>query len=48
MVWNKNRTTTTSRCQTEKILKDYGIEPEEFKEQELLRDYESFKKIKTT
>jgi glycosyltransferase involved in cell wall biosynthesis len=28
----------------EKILKDYGIEPEEFKEQELLREYESFKK----
>ena len=28
----------------EKILKDYGIEPEEFKENDLLRDYESFKK----
>ena len=32
----------------EKILKDYGIEPEEFKEQELLRDYESFQRETTT
>jgi len=32
----------------EKILKDYGIEPEEFKEQDLLRDYESFKRNTTT
>ncbi len=32
----------------EKILKDYGIEPEEFKEQELLRDYESLKQNTTT
>ena len=32
----------------EKILKDYGIEPEEFKEQNLLRDYESFKRDTTT
>ena len=32
----------------EKILMDYGIEPEEFKEQDLLREYESFKKDTTT
>ena len=32
----------------EKILADYGIEPEEFKEQELLRDYESLKQNTTT
>ena len=32
----------------EKILKDYGIEPEEFKEQELLKDYESLKQNTTT
>jgi glycosyltransferase involved in cell wall biosynthesis len=32
----------------EKILMDYGIEPEEFREQELLREYESFKKNTTT
>ncbi len=32
----------------EKILMDYGIEPEEFREQELLREYESFKKDTTT
>tara|TARA_R100000805_G_scaffold18660_1_gene24144 strand:- start:5054 stop:6220 length:1167 start_codon:yes stop_codon:yes gene_type:complete len=32
----------------EKILADYGIEPEEFKEHDLLRDYESFKKDTTT
>ena len=32
----------------EKILADYGIEPEEFKEQELLRNYESYKKDTTT
>ena len=32
----------------EKLLHDYGIEPEEFKEQELLRDYESFKRDTTT
>jgi glycosyltransferase involved in cell wall biosynthesis len=32
----------------EKILQDYGIEPEEFKEQDLLREYESFKKETTT
>ena len=32
----------------EKILHDYGIEPEEFKEQELLRDYETFKRDTTT
>jgi len=32
----------------EKILKDYGIEPEEFKEQELLREYETFKRNTTT
>jgi len=32
----------------EKILMDYGIEPEEFNEQELLRNYESFKKDTTT
>jgi len=32
----------------EKILKDYGIEPEEFKEQDLLKDYESFKIGTTT
>jgi len=32
----------------EKILKDYGIEPEEFKEQDLLNEYESFKKDTVT
>jgi len=32
----------------EKILADYGIEPEEFQEQELLRDYESLKQNTTT
>ena len=32
----------------EKLLHDYGIEPEEFKEQELLRDYEKFKRNTTT
>ena len=32
----------------EKILKDYGIEPEEFNELDLLRDYESFKRDTTT
>jgi len=32
----------------EKILKDYGIEPEEFKEQELLSEYESLKQNTTT
>ena len=32
----------------EKILADYGIEPEEFNEQELLRDYESLKQNTTT
>ena len=32
----------------EKILRDYGIEPEEFDEQKLLTDYESFKKDTTT
>ena len=32
----------------EKLLHDYGIEPEEFKELQLLRDYESFKKDTTT
>ena len=32
----------------EKILEDYGIEPEEFDEQKLLREYESFKKDTTT
>jgi len=32
----------------EKILADYGIEPEEFDEQKLLRDYESFKSNQTT
>ena len=32
----------------EKILRDYGIEPEEFDEQKLLRDYESLKKDTTT
>ena len=32
----------------EKILEDYGIEPEEFNEQKLLRDYHSFKKDTTT
>jgi len=32
----------------EKILKDYGIEPEEFDEQRLLNEYESFKRGDTT
>jgi hypothetical protein len=32
----------------EKILADYGIEPEEFKEQELLREYKIFKEDTTT
>ena len=32
----------------EKLLHDYGIEPEEFKEQDLLNEYESFKKDTTT
>ena len=32
----------------EKILQDYGIEPEEFDEHKLLREYESFKKDTTT
>jgi len=32
----------------EKILRDYGIEPEEFDEQQLLREYESLKKDTTT
>ena len=32
----------------EKLLHDYGIEPEEFDEINLLRDYESFKRDKTT
>ena len=32
----------------EKILEDYGIEPEEFDELRLLREYESFKKDTTT
>jgi hypothetical protein len=32
----------------EKILADYGIEPEEFDELKLLREYETFKKDKTT
>ncbi len=32
----------------EKILEDYGIEPEEFNEQKLLRDYHSLKEDKTT
>jgi len=32
----------------EKILKDYGIEPEEFDEQKLLNEYVSFKKSETT
>ena len=32
----------------EKLLHDYGIEPEEFMEQDLLRDYETFKKDTTT
>jgi len=32
----------------EKLLHDYGIEPEEFKEQELLREYETFKRDTTT
>ena len=32
----------------EKILADYGIEPEEFDEQKLLNEYESFKKDTTT
>jgi len=32
----------------EKLLHDYGIEPEEFNEMKLLRDYESFKRDTTT
>ena len=32
----------------EKLLHDYGIEPEEFKEQKLLREYETFKRDTTT
>jgi glycosyltransferase involved in cell wall biosynthesis len=32
----------------EKILEDYGIEPEEFDEQKLLNEYESFKRDRTT
>jgi len=32
----------------EKLLKDYGIEPEEFDEYKLLREYESFKRDTTT
>jgi len=32
----------------EKIIKDFGIEPEEFREQELLNEYESYKKNTTT
>jgi len=32
----------------EKILQDYGIEPEEFNEQKLLSEYESFKRDTTT
>ena len=32
----------------EKILEDYGIEPEEFNEQKLLNEYQSFKRNKTT
>ena len=32
----------------EKILADYGIEPEEFEEHQLLRDLEKFKQNKTT
>ena len=32
----------------EKVLSDYGIEPEEFNEQKLLTEYESFKKDTTT
>jgi len=32
----------------EKLLYDYGIEPEEFKEQELLREYETYKRDTTT
>ena len=32
----------------EKILRDYGIEPEEFDEQKLLREYESLKQNTTT
>ena len=32
----------------EKLLHDFGIEPEEFKEQELLREYETFKRDTTT
>jgi len=32
----------------EKILRDYGIEPEEFKEQDLLRDFEGLKRYNTT
>jgi len=32
----------------EKILEDYGIEPEEFDEQKLLNEYQSFKKGSTT
>ena len=32
----------------EKILADYGIEPEEFNEQKLLREYETLKKDTTT
>jgi glycosyltransferase involved in cell wall biosynthesis len=32
----------------EKILEDYGIEPEEFNEQKLLDEYESFKRDRTT
>jgi hypothetical protein len=32
----------------EKILEDYGIEPEEFDEQRLLNEYESFKRDTTT
>jgi hypothetical protein len=32
----------------EKILEDYGIEPEEFNEQKLLNEYKSFKRDSTT
>ena len=32
----------------EKILRDYGIEPEEFKEQKLLNEYETFKRDNIT
>ena len=44
------RTASTKQIQAldEKAIKDYGIEPEEFKEIELLAEYETFKSDKTT